>query len=253
MIELLVVMAIIGLLAALLLPAVQNAREASRRSACSSNVHNMTLGLQNYHSVMNAFPPGRNSLNGMEYSWCVELLPYIEQDVLSGRFNRSLPWSDPAGNLAVADAVIPIFRCPSSLIQFPGDIDYGGVCGSSLTSASWVGAFENGVLIELINPGDVPVRIADITDGTSQTICVSESADRPPNAGRWASGYNCFSHDNGAVNALHGGEMFSQHRTGAYVGFADGSTKYLAASADAVVVGALCTRNLGDLVDMSAY
>lgn len=254
LLELLTTTAIIGLMVGLALPAVQNAREAARRSTCSNNLHNQVLALHSYHALRNEFPAGRLVKGGMETSWCLEILPHCEQGALAGQYDRSQPWGDPANNLAVANTSLSLFRCPSSNLKFEGDTDYGGMMGSILSSASWAGSLGNGVLIEVGTSDASPVSISGITDGTSQTICLVESTDRDPlDGGRWISGFNLVSHDSGAVSAFDGGEIFSLHRTGAYVTFADGAVKYLRSSVESKVIGALCTRNLGETVDADAY
>jgi hypothetical protein len=152
------------------------------------------------------------------------LMRLRELEVLWRRYDRDRRWFSQLGNLAVANTELPVFRCASSIVEFPGDTDYGGMMGSILTSNSWINATNNGVMAEIRLRSDHPITMAKITDGTSQTICVAESADRMADeGGRWISGYSSFSHDNGAVNPENGGEIFSQHRTGAQVGFADGS------------------------------
>jgi prepilin-type N-terminal cleavage/methylation domain-containing protein len=87
LVELLVVIAIIGVLIAMLLPAVQAAREAARRSSCTNNVKQILLGLQNYHDVNNALPPGSVDFYG---NCAVRLLPFIEQpavfDMIAPKF-----------------------------------------------------------------------------------------------------------------------------------------------------------------------
>lgn len=105
LVELLVVIAIIGVMVGLLLPAVQAAREAARRMACSNNVKQMGLGLHNYHSAFNKLPKGsgggtfaaggtpltdnRNRLSGLP-----AILPYIEQTALWEQISN--PLFDPA-------------------------------------------------------------------------------------------------------------------------------------------------------------
>jgi hypothetical protein len=172
---------------------------------------------------------------------------------LANRFNNRLPWDDPASNLSIANTVLSIFRCPTSVVEFDGDTDYGGIMGSSLTTNSWANALNNGVLIDIPAASNLRITMGSITDGTSQTICVGESSDRADESGRWISGFNCFSHDNGAVTLANSGEIFSAHRTGAYVGFVDGATKFLTREIDSYVVGAICTRDHGELFDESAY
>lgn len=252
LVELLVVIALVGVLVGLLLPAVQHSREAARRLHCSNNVRNQVLGLHEFHDTHRHFPSGHHEEPTLEYSWCLQILPYLEQAPLAEQFDRTKPWNDPGGNFRVAQTILPIFRCPSSVLDLAGDTDYGGISGSPLTSTTLDRAFQNGVLLKSSASG-APVRMGQITDGTSQTVCVGESPDRVAVAGRWISGFNCFSHDNGTVGDTDGGEIFSRHGSGAYVGFVDGGTRFLTRHIDKYVVGAICTRDHGEIVDSTAY
>ena len=253
-VELLVVISIMGIMVGLLLPAVQSARESSRRVECANNLRNQVLALHGFHAAHNAFPPGRRVVGNVENSWCLEILHYLEQEPLRSRFDRNTPWNGSVNNLAVANTVLPVFRCPSSTMDYPGDTDFGGVMGSSLTSIIWSGAFGNGVFVEVRGMSEKGIAIAAITDGTSHTICLAESADRDPSGGGlWISGFNCFSQDNGGINASGSGEIFSKHRTGANVALADGAIRFVVNSVDPYVVGALCTRSLQEVFDQSAY
>ena len=90
MIELLVVITIIGILIALLLPAVQAAREAARRSQCGNNLKQMALALATYESNYRYFPAG--ALYWWSSSWLVAILPYTEQGNVPGRLNFSEPY-----------------------------------------------------------------------------------------------------------------------------------------------------------------
>src|ERR1700754_43137 len=86
LIELLVVIAIIGALVALLLPAVQAAREAARRMSCSNHVRQLGLALQNYNDVYSALPPARHA-GGINICWLVRILPFIEQGNINYDFS----------------------------------------------------------------------------------------------------------------------------------------------------------------------
>jgi len=237
----------------LMIPAVQATRESSRRTSCSNNLRNQALALQSFHANRNHFPPGKRTVGKLEFSWCLEILSYLEQQPLQARFDRASRWDSPS-NLNVANAVIPVFRCPSGVEKFDGDIDYGGLMGSSLTSKTWAGAFGNGVLGEVFGTAEPGITTSAIIDGTSYTICIAESTDRgPADGGRWISGLNIFSQDNGGIESKQGGEIFSMHKTGAFVAFSDGSTRYLHNSIDEFVLGALCTRNLQEVINDGAY
>jgi prepilin-type N-terminal cleavage/methylation domain-containing protein len=132
LVELLVVIAIIGILVALLLPAVQAAREAARRAKCQSNMKNIAIALQNYHSAKNRFPKGFvSSPERVEsWAWSTFLLPYLEEQSVYDRLSPSESFVIPVSaarkskrNLAdvfasgqdkdVLQAPLTIFRCPS--------------------------------------------------------------------------------------------------------------------------------------------
>jgi prepilin-type N-terminal cleavage/methylation domain-containing protein len=90
LIELLVVIAIIAVLIALLLPAIQKVREAANRIKCANNLKQMALAVHNFHGTYRYLPPSR--LGPQCTSWCVFLLPYVEQDNVYGKWNTQLQY-----------------------------------------------------------------------------------------------------------------------------------------------------------------
>ena len=116
-IELLVAIAIIAVLIALLLPAIQQAREAARRTQCKNNMKQLGIAVHNYHSTVGLLPPGAAvnldvSVTGNNGSWGVHgrLLPFLEQGNIYQNVNLSIAWDfqEPIDNLRV-----PVFYCPS--------------------------------------------------------------------------------------------------------------------------------------------
>jgi len=118
LVELLVVIAIIGILVALLLPAVQAAREAARRSACSNNLRQVGLGLQNFESACKYFPTSLRAAsvdaNGMFSGWSApsQVLPYLEQGNLYQNIVFDQPYSTQKN---ISQQHIPVLNCPSEM------------------------------------------------------------------------------------------------------------------------------------------
>lgn len=204
LIELLVVIAIIAILVSLLLPAVQQAREAARRTQCKNNLKQLGLALHNYHDVHRAFPSGwiavdngvqsaHDGLNGA--GWGTMILPYIEQAPLYNLFDANLAIHDPA-NIVFINNVLPAWQCPSDPKPDKWQIEEEGSPGTvlaELPTANYIGNFGTEELDGCENsPGTAPVaangqcrgngifyhnskvRIRDITDGTTNTFMVGE-------------------------------------------------------------------------------
>lgn len=119
LVELLVVLAIIGVLVGLLLPAVQMVREAARRTHCSNNLRQIVIGLHNYEASNTDFPPGwlaDESPSTKGWAWMSYVLPFVEQQSIYDEINfgmvvRDLPIE------GVRTSTIDMLFCPSSTIN----------------------------------------------------------------------------------------------------------------------------------------
>jgi prepilin-type N-terminal cleavage/methylation domain-containing protein len=192
LIELMVVIAVIGVLCALLLPAVQAAREAARQTQCKNNLKQLALAAHNYYDVANVFPPGQMRMNFTAkpkfrgYTMFVYLLPYVESNNLYQNWDFN---DDPDVN-TVGDAgsapsaqVIATYLCPSDIIpQNPyasgttwyAITSYGGNCGTrsyppTLTTADGM-FFQTGPA----TPDNPQVGFESVSDGTSTTLFFGE-------------------------------------------------------------------------------
>jgi len=196
LVELLVVIAIIGALVALLLPAVQSAREASRRMKCQNHLKQMGLGLHNYHDVFGGLPPGgmatsstAQANDGMGFH--VFLLPYVEQAALFQQFKGHLTYnSQPNRNLGATK--ISFYLCPSAINFYTENNGENATTGEK----SWTTHYHGNMgpndtttnryeIIPSTNGGqakqgvlgrDTKTRLAEITDGTSNTFLVGETS-----------------------------------------------------------------------------
>ena len=179
LVELLVVIAIIGILMGLLLPAVQNAREAGRRTTCFNNLYQMAFAATR-HSDTNGFIPGwRNaaSTSGQFYGWPVLLLPFLERRDLSTALTAVAP------SVSAKTSYLNIYLCPTSPPESQADawLSYAGNAGygSKLeVTASGIDGKGNGVMVDTSLTGNQSNRI-DVDyvsngDGASNTLVLTE-------------------------------------------------------------------------------
>ncbi|UUO05068.1 DUF1559 domain-containing protein [Blastopirellula sp. J2-11] len=207
LVELLVVIAIIGVLIGLLLPAVQQAREAARRMQCSNNLKQIGLALHNYHDTYRAFPAGyiMDLVSGPEkpsYGWAVALLPYIEQhnlyDALAPHQPRSLAEVYVSGasdaDKKLLGTRIEGYRCPSDITADLNDlVKFGQPEYFDLGTSNYVAISGDGTSPHIdswstpIKPvdgmgmfwGNSYLSFRDMTDGSSNVVLVSERDGGP--------------------------------------------------------------------------
>jgi prepilin-type N-terminal cleavage/methylation domain-containing protein/prepilin-type processing-associated H-X9-DG protein len=276
LVELLVVLAIIGALVALLLPAVQSAREAARRSTCQNHLRQIGIGLHNYHTAKKEFPVGCLSCNRpkgntaplRQLAWSAYLLPYIEEPRAWSLFDSTQPYNS-AANHGAGRTIVPIYLCPSTNApartgSTTGDVNGNGQwdAGDDLAWIDYGGMFGHPPYEN--DENDVPlgngafiyekvVTIAQITDGLSQTILVAEDSGRSGSQhGTWIDGQNIFDATMG-INKSQVDEVWSDHRGGANVTFCDGSVHFLSEMMDTDVLFALCTKDQGEVITAGAF
>ena len=156
--------AVSGVLVALLLPAIQAAREAARRNTSMNNIKQIMLSLLNYESAHGHFPAHASCDDTGKplLSWRVHMLPYLDQTQLYDRFHLDEPW-DSEHNLKIISLIPELFLDPSSRLQVTdGRPHYLGVQGS------------NSIFQGLKKEG---IRFRDIIDGSSNTLAILQVND----------------------------------------------------------------------------
>src|SRR6185369_11276213 len=203
----------IGTLVALLLPAVQMARESARRMACSNKLKQISLALHQHHDTYSVFPPGRvdapftvpqGEIIQGGHSFFPFLLPYLEQQALANIYRWDRKAQGPE-NQPVASTQLKVLQCPSAepnrwatAEDDPTNYSYGGrgACGDyGGVREIDTRLVELGLVDQVANYDGVLTnnhltRLCEITDGTAQTILLVEYAGRPSlwRAGRLIQG-----------------------------------------------------------------
>ncbi len=308
LVEILVVIAIIGVLVALLLPAVQAAREAARRIECADTRAQIGLALHNYHLTYNSFPPGNinrtaGNCPGMEepgtsYSmrfgnWLIAILPYMEQAALHDQYDVRFSNNAPQ-NQAVREASIASYTCPSdaevNVLEIPATGpaaaagtkyrpgSYRAVSGRSEDGYNYLdsemmfsySARSRGPIHLVGVWGFRTETLADIRDGTTNSLLIGESTTRTHQRFRtfWAYpfGYYALSgvtdqsrillgdYDKCVETDGPGGDIPCKrgwgglHTVGVNFGLCDGSVRFIGNSVDMRVLGDLATIAGGESV-----
>jgi hypothetical protein len=218
-----------GVLVALLLPAVQSAREASRRVQCQNNMKQLALGMLNYEAVHGTFPPAYiPDANGQpKHSWRVLILPYIEQQGLHDSYSYDEPWDGP-NNVFLQSLMPEVYACPS---------DPNGGCAYHVINVP-DGVFD----------GPKANSAATITDGTSNTVLIVEAVG---SGQPWTDPTNDLGPAalNTPVNTTRDGTVISSyHSGGAVIVTADGRSQFLSEGAAQGIISAITTKSDGQQV-----
>jgi prepilin-type N-terminal cleavage/methylation domain-containing protein/prepilin-type processing-associated H-X9-DG protein len=263
LIEVLVAVAVIGILMALLLPAVQSARSSARRVMCANQLRQMGLALHLYHDSHLCFPPGSYVMGPSfpmqtGWGWGAMILPALEQQALHEQIDFG-SGTAVGNNLSLIASSIPLWRCPAEVAPeqieaFPLDhlpflLAAGNYCGSE------------GVLAAMSR-----VRISDIRDGTSRTLLLGERMVQTgengalPFTSAWCgqvafadvyeyrSVPHLFASRQHPINASPSDPVCfgGRHAGGANFVFADGSERFLNENMDGNVFESLGTASGGE-------
>jgi prepilin-type N-terminal cleavage/methylation domain-containing protein/prepilin-type processing-associated H-X9-DG protein len=271
--EVLVVIAVIGILIALLLPAVQAAREAARRMQCTANLKQIGLGLHNYQQTHRVFPPAYSRRPG--HNMLSFILPYLEQGPIYERYRWDLPWNDPANDKAT-EVDIELFVCPSANSGRRYVSDYATcefipntqaranlvASGQLQPRTNWDGLFKKGDPGEDYAPATPP---AAVRDGLSNTFMLFEDAGRPieyregratgrtdVTGARWADRnaefwVHLLCGGSPIINCSNNNEIYSFHPEGANFLYGDGSVHFHSESLDPDTFVSLFTRAASDV------
>ncbi len=213
-----------GVLIALLLPAVNAAREAARRNAALNNLRQLSLAMHNHHGAKRAFPAAASyDKDGKPLlSWRVHLLPYMEEQNLYKQFHLDEPW-DSEHNRTLIDKMPAVYRNPNN---------------NSTSETNFLAVTGKGLIFD----GKTGISIDDIKDGTSNTIMLVE-ADLDQSVVWTKPADLAFD----PAHPLHGLANF-RAGGGFLAAFADGHVQYISGGIDEDDLKALFTRGGGEIV-----
>lgn len=216
------------ILPALLLPAVQQAREAARRTQCRNNLKMIGLAVHNYHDSFVMFPAAH--LNDEEgdprLSWRVSILPFLDESSRYQSYDFSQAWDGPTNSMLLTPSP-HAYICPS----YNGLPSMGSTCYATISGSDTV-----------MGAGEC-IRIRDIRDGTSNTLMVVEACQlNIP----WMKPQDIDEDSVTKIGAPDG--ISSSHQKGVNVLFADGSVRFLSSETSPELLRAIITRDGAETV-----
>jgi prepilin-type processing-associated H-X9-DG protein len=267
----LVVIAVIGILVAILIPAVQAAREAARRVACKNHLRQVGLALHSYHDARKILPTGWLGFDATNlphpegergWGWACRILPYLEEAPLakSIRFDRSI--TDPLNRVA-RETMLPIYLCPTDPAPsavFTLQREAGGQPLVDLSRSNYVGVYGTRELEEFPDEGDgiffhnSRIGFKNIVDGLSKTFVVGERSSHLGSStwvGVVPEGEESMARIVGSgdlppnpanLDSGHLDDFSSAHPSGTHFLFADGAVNLIGDEIDPAVYRAMCTR-----------
>lgn len=270
LIELLAVLAIIGIAIALFLPAVVGSRAAARRVQCQNNLRQLALGLLNYHHEFECFPPGYTSGRGADgrpwgpgWGWLVPMLANMEQSSLSRAIHPFAEVAAPENRTARTTRISTMICMSDDLPPLAIPMDGRPPC--EVAPASYVASFGTGDPLDPALDGrgdgvffrDSAVALHQIPDGTSTTFLLGERS-RDVGPATWAGAVGSrgpalvlgSTGDDPGPNAKPSRpwQFASKHDGGAHFAFGDGSVRFVADGVGAAIYRALATRNGREIV-----
>ncbi|WP_010585844.1 DUF1559 domain-containing protein [Schlesneria paludicola] len=287
-IEMLVTIAIIAVLMSMLVPAVQQAREAARRTQCKSNLMQIGLALNNYLMANTTLPAGSQNESGpirstesggYHMSWLTQILPYVDQQNAFRKIDFTRGVYDTA-NSSVRSHRVNLLICPSDPLRFSSPAPATSYCGVHHDVEAPIDVNQNGVLF--LNSA---VRYEDIPDGSSNTMMVVESQIDQRSQLGWMSGtrsslrnavvvrpesapadgtpaktefamhaeftgpsLDAAANPTALDDPLYVGGYHSPHWTGIHILLGDGSVRFLSQAINAKTFRNLAHRSDGELI-----
>ena len=258
LVEVLVLLAIVGVLIGLAVPALQSMRELSRRKTCEQNLMRISLAMANYLTRHNHYPSGtinddgpiKSLPQGYHHNWIEGLLPLLDAEEIYERIDRSVSVYAPA-NDPVRTLMIPPLRCPSAEQTRDYTTCYAGISSAIETP---IDADNNGTFFL-----NTYLRDADIEDGLSHTLFVGEKLSRFEDLG-WLSGTRSSLRNTGhPINAhrrqvrgpqssaelrdpLFVGGLGSDHPDGAYLMMGSGEVEFRNEAMDMKLLQQMASR-----------
>jgi prepilin-type N-terminal cleavage/methylation domain-containing protein/prepilin-type processing-associated H-X9-DG protein len=280
-IELLTVVAIVGVLVGLLLPAIQSVRESVRRTHCQNNLFQLGVAMGNYASTHHVLPPGvveskgpiLYTPRGYHVGWAVQILPFVEQGNMYRRYDFRYGVYSASNSTAIGTG-LNLYLCPSSLL---GAMNYAG-CHHDAEAP--IDADNHGVLYLNSHVG-----YDDIADGPAYTILLGEteggavfswasgtrdtlrntgtpinspdpnamvSPNTPPTLGQRRDEMAILTEE-GGIPMQHVGGFSSRHGLGANFLFCDGSVRFLKEAIEPIVYRRLGHRADGEIISGAQY